>query len=274
MNEYKYDNYIKTAEFIKNKINCIPDVAVILGSGLMDFSNILKNKIVIKYYEIPNFPISTVKTHKGEFIFGEINYKKVLVMCGRFHFYEGYSFETTAYPIKIFSLLGIKTAIITNASGGINESFKIGDLMLIKDHIKFFDDSPLRGKNIEQFGERFFDMSKVYSNKLQEIAFKSAKNLNIDLKSGVYAFMSGPQFETPAEVKALRILGADAVGMSTVAEVIACAYCGLEVLGISCISNMASGITDDILSDDDVVEVGKSIYNKFSSLLVNIIEKI
>lgn len=274
MNQYKYEDYIKTTEFIKSKINCIPDVAVILGSGLMDFSNNLNNKIVIPYNQIPNFPVSTVKTHKGEFVFGEIGNKKILVMCGRFHFYEGYSFEATTFPIKVFSLLGIKKAIITNASGGINTGFKIGDLMIIEDHIKFFDDSPLRGKNIEQFGERFFDMSTVYSKKFKQIAMLKGKELNIDLKSGVYAFMSGPQFETPAEIKALRTLGADAVGMSTVAEVITCAHCGIEVLGISCISNMAAGVKNKILSDDDVVKVGKSIYNKFSSFLIKIIEQI
>jgi purine-nucleoside phosphorylase len=280
--KYKYEDYKKSADYIKQKLPQIPDTAVILGSGLGGYAENLVNTITIKYEDIPNFPRSTVVNHKGELIFGMVadsendndNYKPVLVMNGRFHYYEGYEMEDTAYPIGVFYLLGITKLIITNAAGGINLTFHPGDLVCVYDHIKLTAESPARGVNIPEFGSRFFDMQSVYAKDLIEKAENCALNLGFALKEGVYAYMSGPQYETPAEIRMLRTLGADLVGMSTAAEVIQAAQCGLKVLCISCVSNYAAGVTNEPLSHEEVVDVGEEISGRFKKLVNSILLKI
>ena len=266
--------YIESAEYIKKQIGCVPDTALILGSGLGDYAAELRNTVIIPYKDIPNFPVSTVVFHKGELVCGEIHGKNILVMNGRFHYYEGYEMRQTAYPIGVFKLLGIKKIIITNAAGGISENYEAGDLVCVHDHIKLVSESPVRGTNIPEFGERFFDMQSVYDKKFIEKAHIAAEKLGIVLKDGVYGYMAGPQFETPAEIKMLKIIGATLVGMSTVAEVIIAAQCGIPVLCISCVSNMAAGIADEILTHEKVVETGNMIKNKFLKLLNEIIKEI
>lgn len=281
--KYKYEDYKKSAEFIKEKLPKIPDTAVILGSGLGGYADNLVNQIVIRYEDIPNLPHSTVSNHKGELIYGEIiirepeeydKFKPVLIMNGRFHYYEGYEFEDTAYPIGVFNVLGITKLIITNAAGGINLSFTPGDLVCVYDHIKLTSESPARGMNVPEFGARFFDMQSVYSRDLIEKAKECAVYNGFALKDGVYAYMSGPQYETPAEIRMLRMMGADLVGMSTVAEVIQAAQCGIKVLCISCVTNYAAGIGKEPLSHEEVVAAGEEIANKFKKLLDSILIKI
>ena len=278
--KYKYEDYKKSADFIKEKLPHSPSTAVILGSGLGDYAEILHNKITIKYEDIPNFPKSTVANHKGELIYGEIvdndlNISKpVLIMSGRFHCYEGYEMEDTAYPVGVFYLLGITKLLITNAAGGINLNFHPGDLICVNDHIKLTAESPMKGPNISKFGARFFDMQSVYAKDLIAIAKKSAISLGFSLGDGVYAYMAGPQYETPAEIRMLRTLGADLVGMSTVAEVIQAAQCGIKVLCISCVTNYAAGVTNEPLSHEEVVGVGEEIAGKFKRLVDSILIKI
>ena len=275
----RYEDYRKSADYIKEKLDVIPDVAIILGSGLGSYADKLINQKIIKYEDIPNFPKSTVLNHKGELVYGEIidgeedETKAVLLMNGRFHFYEGYSMEETAYPIGVFYLLGINKIIITNASGGINRTFHPGDLVCVYDHIKFISESPARGTNIPEFGARFFDMQSVYSKELIDLAKECALKQGFALKEGVYAYMSGPQYETPAEIRMLRAVGADLVGMSTVAEVIRAAQCGIKVLCISCVSNYAAGITNQPLTHDEVCEVGEEVSYKFQRLVDAILFK-
>ena len=266
-----YDKYLESAEYIKSKINAEPDVAIILGSGLGSFAEQFDNPVIIPYNEIPNFPVSTVSYHKGEFVYGEIGGKKVLAMNGRFHFYEGYEMWQTAYPIGVFKILNVKKLIITNAAGGISEDYRPGDFVCVRDHIKLVPDSPMRGKHIPEFGgQRFFDMQHVYDKEMIALAHR----IDPDLKDGVYAYMAGPQFETPAEIRMLKIMGATLVGMSTIAEVIAAANYGLPVLCISCVSNMAAGITGAVLTHEEVVETGLLIAEKFKKLIGAIINEI
>ena len=281
--KYKYEDYKKSAEFIKEKLPKIPDTAVILGSGLGGYADNLVNQVVIKYEDIPNFPQSTVANHKGELIYGEImireageydKFKPVLIMNGRFHYYEGYEFEDTAYPVGVFYMLGIMKLIITNATGGINLSFHPGDLVCVYDHIKLTAESPVRGANVPEFGARFFDMQSVYSRDLIAKAKECALKNGVALKDGVYAYMSGPQYETPAEIRMLRAMGADLVGMSTVAEVIQAAQCGIKVLCISCVTNYAAGIGKEPLSHEEVVEAGEEIAGKFKKLIDNVLIEI
>ena len=275
----RYEDYRKSADYIKEKLDVIPDVAIILGSGLGSYADKLINQKIIKYEDIPNFPKSTVLNHKGELVYGEIidgeedETKAVLLMNGRFHYYEGYSMEETAYPIGVFYLLGINKIIITNASGGINRTFHPGDLVCVYDHIKFTSESPARGTNIPEFGARFFDMQSVYSKELIDLAKECALKQGFALKEGVYAYMSGPQYETPAEIRMLRAVGADLVGMSTVAEVIRAAQCGIKVLCISCVSNYAAGITNQPLTHDEVCEIGEEVSYKFQRLVDAILFK-
>ena len=278
--KYRYEDYKKSADFIREKLPEIPDVAVILGSGLGGYAESLVNPVAIKYEDIPNFPKSTVQNHKGELVFGAVadgendDYKTVLVMNGRLHFYEGYEMEETAYPIGVFYLLGITKIIITNASGGINLSYHPGDLVCVYDHIKLAADSPVRGPNIPEFGARFFDMGGVYSKELIEKAKDCAIGLGFALKDGVYAYMSGPQYETPAEIRMLRSMGADLVGMSTVAEAIQAAQCKIKALCISCVTNYAVGIKDGPLLHGEVVEAAEEIAGKFKKLIDSVILKI
>ncbi|HHW48925.1 MAG TPA: purine-nucleoside phosphorylase [Clostridiaceae bacterium] len=269
----RYKKALKAAEYIRTRINANPEIGVVLGSGLGIFADRFKETVEIEYKDIPGFPVSTVKGHAGKLICGSTGNKTVLAMKGRFHYYEGYDVSRVVFYVWVFRLLGINNLLITNAAGGINKEFKPGDLMLIRDHISFFAPSPLRGENLNEFGERFPDMTEVYSRKLIELARKVARELHIDIKEGVYAFTQGPMYETPAEIRALEVLGADAVGMSTVPETIAAKHAGMNILGISCITNMAAGILDKPLNHEEVVSAAKESEHKFSSLVAGIIER-
>ncbi len=264
--------YVESVDYIKSKIETIPEIAIILGSGLGGIAESLDDPVIMPYNSIPNFPSITILYHKGDLICGKLKNKNVLVMNGRFHYYEGYEMWEIAYPIAVIKLLGIKKLIITNASGGIGENIRIGDLVCIKDHIKLAPDSPERGSNISILGERFFDMQSVYDSQMRTLAHKKARELDIELKDGIYAYMSGPQYETPAEINMLRILGATTVGMSTVPEVIEAAHCKIPVLCISCVTNMAAGITGASISEREVFDTGKIISKKLILLLQSLIE--
>lgn len=264
----------KTVEFIKKKIGDFkPEIGIVLGSGLGDLADEY-NEISIPYSEIPGFPVSTVQGHKGQLVFATINNKKVLMMQGRFHYYEGHEMDTVTYPIKVMKKLGIHTVILTNAAGGVNVYFKPSDLMLITDHINFMGTNPLIGPNDDTLGTRFPDMSEVYTKDLREKAHVSAKKLGIDLQEGVYAALTGPTYETPAEVKMIRLLGADAVGMSTVPEAIVASYCKMKVLGLSCICNSAAGISTVGLSHEEVLDAANAAKSKFKALVLDVIKNI
>lgn len=283
MTKAVYNDYLESANFIKEKIKNTPDIALILGSGLGEFADRLSDSITIPYREIPHFPTSTVSYQKGVLVYGKLKYddgteKSVLAMNGRFHYYEGWEMWQTAYPVGVFKLLGIDKLIITNAAGGIgyndDREIRPGDLVMVTDQIKLSPDSPMRGVNIPEFGERFFDMQSVFDKGLREIAKKNADELGFTLKEGVYAYMAGPQYETPAEIKALKIMGANLVGMSTVAEVIFAAQLGIKVLCISCVSNMAAGITGNPLTEKEVLDTAKEISEKFKNLLRGVIKEV
>lgn len=282
MTKATYKDYRESAEYIENKIGVRPDIAVILGSGLGEFAERLTERTVIPYRDIPHFPTSTVSYQKGELVCGKLCYengtvKTVLAMNGRFHYYEGWEMWQTAYPVGVFKLLGIEKLIITNAAGGIgyNDTRELipGDLVLVTDQIKLAPDSPMRGANIPEFGDRFFDMQSVYDKKLRTLAFECAAKRGFTLKEGVYAYMAGPQYETPAEIRALKLLGANLVGMSTAAEVIFAAQVGIRVLCVSCVSNMAAGITGAALTESEVLETAATISEKFKLLLTDVIER-
>jgi len=269
-----YERARKAADYILSIKKEIPETAVVLGSGLGAFGESIKVDVAIPYSDIPQFPVSTVVGHAGKMIFGKVGEKSIVAMQGRFHRYEGYEMEDVTLYIRVFALLGIKNLILTNASGAINTSFVPGDLMLITDHIACFCDSPLFGKNDERFGVRFPSMSDAYSKKLQNTAQECAKNCGIDLKEGAYIYSKGPSYETPAEIRAFRMMGADACGMSTAPETIVAVHCGINVLGISCITNMAAGILDQPLSHTEVVETGKRVEEKFKKLITSIVTEI
>ena len=261
-------------EYIRSKTDFVPETAIILGSGLGAFADKIEIKAIIDYSEIEDFPISTAPSHKGRFVFGEIEGKKVVLMQGRFHLYEGYSPKQIALPIRLMKMLGAKNLIVTNAAGGINKNICPGDFMMITDHISSFVTSPLIGKNIDFLGTRFPDMSSAYDKELQKIVKKVAFENGIKLKSGVYVQLTGPQFETPAEIKMLSIMGADAVGMSTAIETIAAVHCGFRVCGISLISNYACGILDKSLSGDEVVDMANRVAPEFEKLIKEIVKAI
>ncbi|WP_040211846.1 purine-nucleoside phosphorylase [Clostridium polynesiense] len=265
-------NKIKEAsDFIKSKLNYQPEIGVILGSGLGDMAEGIENKVIIKYNDIPHFPVSTVQGHAGQFVIGDYKGRKVIMMQGRFHFYEGNPMQTVVMPVYVMKLIGVSKLIVTNAAGGVNTSFNPGDLMIITDHINFSGDNPLIGKNYEEIGPRFPDMSQAYSRRLVEKAIDASEKLSLKIQKGVYMMFSGPTYETPAEIKMARKLGADAVGMSTVPEVIAANHCGIETLGISCITNMAAGILDQPLNHEEVIETSAKVKANFIELVSNII---
>lgn len=248
--------------------------AIILGTGLGSIVDSIENKVVIKYKDIPEFPISTVIGHAGELIIGTINEKCVLAMNGRFHYYEGYPMDTVTFGVRVIKSLGINDIIITNAAGGMNPDFKAGDLMLIEDHINFMGANPLIGANYEELGPRFPDMSEAYNKKLIELAEKSSQDLGYVIKKGVYAAVSGPNFETAAELKMLRLIGGDAVGMSTVPEVIVANHMSMRVLGISCITDMAIPDNLEPLDHKKVLEAANKAKTKFVSIVKSVIDKI
>lgn len=263
----------ETSNFLKHKGINDPQIAIVLGSGLGSLADEIQNPIKIKYSDIPNFLESTVEGHSGQLVYGELKNKKVLMMQGRFHFYEGESLDKSVFPIRIMKSLGAEKLIVTNAAGGCNESFKSGDLMIIEDHINFTLRNPLIGKNYDELGDRFPDMSRAYDRDFIKLAKDAGRDLSIKLKSGVYMWTTGPSYETPAEVKMAQTMGADAVGMSTVPEVITAVHGGMRVLGISCITNMASGILDQPLSHEEVIETSEMVREDFVKLISQIIKK-
>lgn len=266
-------NLLKSCKFLQEKLDFNANTAIVLGSGLNDIAEkYIEKKIEINYKDIPNFPTPTVSDHKGRFIAGYFDKTPCYILQGRVHYYEGNTTQKAVIPVRLMHLLGVNNIILTNASGGI--SFLPGEIMLVKDHILFNVPSPLLGKNQDSFGVRFPDMTYVYDSNLREIAKKVALSQNIDLKEGVYLQCSGPQFETPAEIKMYKLWGADAVGMSTAIEAIAARHCGLKVLGLSFIANFAAGITKDIITSEDVnITVGKNI-DKAGNLLKEIVKSI
>jgi purine-nucleoside phosphorylase len=261
----------RASDYISDKLDFKPEIGMVLGSGLGVLGDEVENPIIIKYEEIPGFPRSTVEGHAGQLVAGTLEDKKVLVMQGRFHYYEGYSYDTVVFPVRVMKLLGINKFFVTNAAGGLNKQFEAGALMLISDHIHFDMDSPLRGANMDEFGPRFPDMSDAYNKSLRVMAKEAGKALGIPLHEGVYAFMGGPSYETPAEVRMAGILGADAVGMSTVPEVIVAAHAGMDILGITCVTNMAAGILDQPLNHAEVMETAVKVRDNFISLVRKII---
>lgn len=262
----------EAAAFIKKETNITPQIGLILGSGLGVLADLIEQPIVIDYSRIPHFPVSTVEGHAGELVVGSIQGKQVLVMKGRFHAYEGYGAETVSFPVRVMKELGVETLIVTNAAGGINESYQVGDLMVISDHLNMTFRNPLIGPNDSALGVRFPDMSEAYSKRLRKLAHDVAATQDFKLQEGVYVGLLGPNYETPAEIRMFRTLGGDSVGMSTVPEVIVARHAGIEVLGFSCISNMASGILDQPLSHAEVMETTEKVKPKFLKLVLGIIE--
>lgn len=251
----EFDKSLETANYLKQQVDYIPEYAIVLGSGLGSLVDDINIEKEIPYKEIPNFPVSTVKGHKGSLIFGCLNGKKVLAMNGRFHFYEGYDMKQVTFPERVFWQMGIKKLIVSNASGGVNRSYEIGDVMLIKDHVNFFPEHPLRGANDERFGPRFVNMSEPYSKKMLQVVRAYAAENNIKIKEGTYLGLQGPTFETLAEYTMVRSMGGDAVGMSTVPEVIVAVHMGMEVFGISVITDLG---TEEFIEEVNHVEVLKA----------------
>jgi purine-nucleoside phosphorylase len=267
-------NIKEAAEYIRSKYTSAPQIGLILGSGLGVIADLVEDAVVIAYSDIPHFPVSTVEGHAGELLLGTINGKHVLLMKGRFHLYEGYGVDVVSLPVRVMKELGVETLIVTNAAGGINTSYNVGDLMVIKDHINFTFRNPLIGPNLNELGVRFPDMSEAYSRTLSKTAHEVAAEQGLKLQEGVYVGLLGPSYETPAEIRMMRTLGADAVGMSTVAEVIVARHAGIEVLGFSCISNMAAGILDQPLSHKEVMETTERVKPKFLKLILGIVAKL
>lgn len=263
---------LATINYLKEKGVLAPEVALVLGSGLGEIAEEIQDAVRIPYEEIPNFPVSTIEGHVGQLVYGDLAGQKVIALQGRFHYYEGYDLETVTRPIRVFKELGVKKLIVTNAAGGVNTTFHPGDLMMITDHLNFTGANPLIGKNYAD-GPRFLDMSQAYSLRGQEILRQSAQELAISLKEGVYAWMTGPTYETPAEIRAIRLLGADAVGMSTVPEVIVAGHAGMEVVGISCITNYAAGMQAS-LDHQEVMATSQQVKPIFKKLVYKLIEKL
>lgn len=274
MTDNRIIEFNEAASYILNQYTLKPEIGIILGSGLANLVNYIDNRITIPYTEIPHFKTSTAIGHKGNLIIGTLGGKCVMTMQGRFHYYEGYTMQEVTFPIRVMHAIGIKKLMVSNAAGGINPTFRVGDLMMITDHINLMP-NPLIGKNIDEIGPRFPDMTCAYNLKLRELAIRTASSLNIELKQGVYVGGTGPTFETPAEYKFFGIIGGDAVGMSTVPEVIVARHCGIDVFGISVISNEAHTITEDTVNDgNDVIIAANKASEKMSLLFKKIIENI
>lgn len=287
-----YEKALEAAEFIRSKYEKEIKVALVLGSGLGAFAEEVENAVKIPYETIPHFVRSTVEGHAGQLVLGEVAGVSVAVQQGRFHYYEGYEMSQVIFPVRVFGVLGIKNLILTNAAGSVDTDFKQGTLMLIRDHLNLMGVNPLRGKNDERFGARFPDMTEVYSLDYQDIVISEAKKMALEkaqseqartgkkreaesfLRRGVYCGLSGPNYETPSEIRMLRLLGTDAVGMSTVPEAIAAKQMGIKVIGISCITNMAAGIGDDIIHHEEVIETGARVASTFKELLRRVITKL
>ncbi len=272
----EYNRILRVESYVKKVAGAFrPKVAVVLGSGLGNYgeSESVTSKFELPYSEIPGFPVSTVPGHAGKFIFSSIEGVPVVLMQGRVHMYEGYSAADTVLPIRVLRMLGVSTLILTNAAGGMNPDFHPGDFMLIRDHISSFVPSPLRGANLEELGDRFPDMTEVYSRDLIAIAKETATSLGIALQEGVYLQTPGPQYETPAEIRMMTLLGADAVGMSTVCEAIAAHHMGMRICGISCITNLAAGLNETALSHAEVQEAAGHVEQRFQRLMTALIAK-
>ena len=272
---YTYEYYKTSADYIKSQIGGFePEIGIILGSGLGGFSKRIENPTEVAYKDIPNFLVSTAPGHAGKLIFGTVGGKKLVCMSGRFHSYEGYDWPQLAIPVRVLKLLGIKKLVVTNAAGAINKSYNVGDVMIISDHIKLAGESPMKGPNVDEFGPRFFDASHIYTPEFRNIALECAQGSGLTVHEGVYIMFTGPQFETPAEIRAARILGADAVGMSTVTETLTAAHCGLPVLGLSLMTNMAAGVLDVPLSGEDVNATAERVGPLFEKYFAKIIERL
>ena len=267
-------NIDETVAYLKSRISCIPDAAIVLGSGLGKLGDRIENPTVIPYKDIPHFKTSTATGHKGNLIFGQLGSKNVVAMQGRFHFYEGYTMQEVTFPVRVFSRIGIPRLFVSNAAGGVNPDLHVGDLMIITDHINRMP-NPLVGPNMEEFGTRFPDMTTVYSKAIRTVAHGEARNMGIELKEGVYLASTGPTYETPAEYRYFHIIGADAVGMSTVPEVIVARHSGLEIFGMSVITNEASALSDTCLNDgNDVIVAADRAADRMTELFTRIIGKL
>lgn len=266
-----YERAEHATRVIRSRISVEPRIALVLGSGLGGFADDFEEAVSIPYEDIPGFMRSTAQGHAGQLVIGKIDSVPVLAMQGRVHYYEGYSLEEVTFPVRTFGLLGVKTLVLTNAAGGINVQLTQGALMVISDHVNLMGVNPLRGPNDERFGPRFPDMSSVYSPELQELVVEEAKAISVEVRRGIYCALSGPSYETPSEIHLLRNLGADAVGMSTVPEAIVARHMGLEVLGISCITNMAAGISDEPINHEEVMATGNRVRETFAELLRRVI---
>jgi len=266
-----YDEVAAAATFLRSRLGVVPEVAIVLGSGLGEFADRVADATVIPYGEIPNWPPSAVVGHAGKLVAGNVSGKKVAVLAGRAHFYEGHDLRVATFAIRVLGLLGVKTLLLTNAAGGINTSFESGALMVIDDHINLFGTNPLMGPNEDRFGPRFPDMTEAYSRRLRAVADQAAAGSGVKVAHGIYAALHGPSYETPAEIRYLRSIGADAVGMSTAPETIVARHMGIEVLAISCITNMAAGVLDQPLNHAEVMATAARVKDQFIGLLEGVI---
>jgi purine-nucleoside phosphorylase len=269
-----FERVQEAAQTIRARSGQVPDVAVVLGSGLGDFAGTLENAVSIPYSDLPHWPVSRVIGHEGRLVIGSLGGRTIAALAGRCHAYEGHDLRTVTFAIRSLGLLGVKTLVLTNAAGGINTSFTQGALMVIDDHINLLGSNPLVGANDERFGPRFPDMSEVYSRRLRAVADEAGRALGVTLPHGVYVALLGPSYETPAEIRFLRTIGADAVGMSTVPEAIAARHMGIDVLGISCITNMAAGVLPQPLDHSEVMETARRVRGQFIALLTEIVARI
>lgn len=274
MENKTYEKLLKCYESVRAKVNFKPQVALVLGSGLGDYAEQIRILETLDYHEIEGFPVSTIPGHKGRFVFGYVGEVPVVVMQGRVHYYEGYNIQDVVLPARLMKLMGAKVLFLTNAAGGVNYDFHAGELMMITDHISSFVPSPLIGPNMDELGVRFPDMSNVYDRELQEIIEKTAEKLQIPLRKGVYLQLTGPAYESSAEVRMCRTLGADAVGMSTACEAVAANHMGMKICGISCISNLACGMTEQPLSHKEVQEAADKVAPLFQALVTETIKEI
>jgi purine-nucleoside phosphorylase len=271
----RYADYQRAADYIREKLPPGAYAAgIILGSGLGGLGEKLNGATAIPYGGIPGFAVSGAPGHRGLLLAGELAGRRVLCMQGRLHRYEGHSYESVVFPVRVLRLLGVRTLVVTNAAGGINTGFAVGDIMAIEDHINLMGGNPLAGLYLPELGERFFDMGTAYTPALRELAMQCAQDLGFPLRRGVYLAVTGPSYETPAEIRAFRALGADAVGMSTVPEVIAARHCGMEILGLSLITNLAAGVTDAVLSGEEVLETGRARAGEMEALVTGVVARL